>query len=164
MTGRVLQINTSPGGLPKRPVELARVTREGIVGDKCANRKYHGGPLQALLLVASESVDHLIAAGYPLFHGALGENITMQGIDRKWMRAGQRYRIGEVLIELTKLRQPCRALDVYGQQLKHDLADKDTKAGDHHSPKWALGGFYASILQPGIIRPGDPITLVEELA
>ena len=32
-TGRIVQINTSPGGVPKLPVETARVTRLGIEGD-----------------------------------------------------------------------------------------------------------------------------------
>jgi MOSC domain-containing protein YiiM len=36
--------------------------------------------------------------------------------------------------------------------------------GDHTSPRWGLSGFYASVLQPGAIRPGDPIQLLEALA
>jgi MOSC domain-containing protein YiiM len=27
-----------------------------------------------------------------------------------------------------------------------------------------LSGFYARVLQPGLIRPGDPILLLDELA
>ena len=33
MTGRIVQINVSPGGVPKRPVPRARATRSGIEGD-----------------------------------------------------------------------------------------------------------------------------------
>ena len=35
--------------------------------------------------------------------------------------------------------------------------------GDTSSPRWALGGFYASVVQPGIIRPGDPISLLDQV-
>lgn len=91
----------------------------GIEGDACAHPNIHGGPRQALLLVASEVVDKLAAEGYPVFYGALGENLTTAGFDHRTWRAGQRYRLGsEVIIELTKPRGPCRSLDVYGAQLK----------------------------------------------
>ncbi len=164
MTGSVLKINVSPGGLPKRSVAWARVARQGIDGDAFAHPAIHGGPEQALLLIASETVDELVQAGYPLYYGALGENITMQGIQPKWMRAGQRYRLGPVLIELTRLRVPCRALDVYGESLKFELYDPAVKAGDFRSPKWARSGFYASVLETGEIRVGDPIALIEQFA
>ncbi len=164
MSGAVLQINISPGGLPKRPVDRARVTPFGIEGDSCAHPAVHGGPRKAILLVASEMVAELIEAGYPLYYGALGENITMSGIDPKWMRAGQRYRIGQVLIELTTLRGPCDALNVFGKSLRFEITDAAAKAGDFHSPKWARGGFYAAVLETGEICTGDPITLIEQLA
>ena len=47
-------------------------------------------------------VEELTSEGYPLFFGALGENITTRGLDRRTLRAGQRYRLGtEVTVELT---------------------------------------------------------------
>ena len=42
----------------------------------------------------------------------------MRGIDRRQLRIGQRYRIGEVFVELTKIRAPCSALDVYGRRFR----------------------------------------------
>src|SRR5947199_274043 len=112
MTGSILQINISPGGIPKRPVPEATVTAEGILGDRWAHPDIHGGPNQAVLLITSEGIEELIAQGYPLFNGALGENLTVNRLDRHQMRVGQRYRVGEVLLELTKLRGPCTSLDV----------------------------------------------------
>jgi MOSC domain-containing protein YiiM len=64
MTGSILQINVSTGGLPKRPIAEAAVTVEGIRGDAWANPQVHGGPNQAILLVTSEGIDELIAQGY----------------------------------------------------------------------------------------------------
>ena len=162
-TGSILQINVSRGGIPKRPVTEAVVTPLGIQGDSCAHPQFHGGPKQALLFICSEAIDDLIAKGYPVFHGALGENLTTVGLDRRQMRAGQRYRIGEVFVEFTKVRAPCAALDVYGPGIKAEIYDKQVKAGDPSSPRWAASGFYAAVLKPGVIRQRDIITLVDQV-
>jgi MOSC domain-containing protein YiiM len=163
MTGSILQINVSPGGMPKRPVPEAIVTAEGIRGDSWAHRNIHGGANQAVLLIASEGIDELIAQGYALYPGALGENLTTQGLDRRQMRAGQRYRAGEVLLELTKIRTPCTTLDVYDPSLKLAVYDAQVNAGDPSSPRWGLSGFYARVLKAGVIRPNDIITLVGQI-
>jgi MOSC domain-containing protein YiiM len=162
MTGSIVQINISPGGIPKRPIAEAEVTPEGIRGDSWAHPQFHGGRNQALLLITNEGIEELIAQGYPLYAGALGENLTISGLDRRQMRTGQRYRVGEVLIELTKLRSPCATLDVYGSSIKQAVYDAQVKAGDATSPRWGLGGFYARVLQSGIVRPKDIIELVDQ--
>jgi MOSC domain-containing protein YiiM len=164
VTGSILQINISRGGVPKRSIPEGEVNSLGIIGDEHAHPEFHGGPRQALLLITAEGIDELIAQGFPLFYGALGENITTRGLDRRWMRSGQRYRIGEIMIELTKLRQPCDQLSVYGPGIQRAVYDAPVRAGDIASPRWALGGFYASVMQTGTIRTGDPIELLEELA
>ena len=163
MTGSIVQINISPGGVPKRPIAEAEVTLEGIRGDSWAHPDIHGGPNQAVLLITSEGIDELIAQGYPVFPGALGENLTTIGLDRRQMRIGQRYRVGEVMLELTKMRAPCTTLDVYGSSIKHAVYDAQVKAGDASSPRWGLGGFYARVLKSGFIRPKDIILLVDQV-
>jgi MOSC domain-containing protein YiiM len=123
-----------------------------MAGDACAHPAIHGGPGKALLLIAEESLEELKAMGYPLYAGALGENVTTRGLDPASLRPGQRLRIGgEVEIELTSPRRPCNSLDVYGSSLKRDLA----------GPR---AGFYAAVLRPGFIRPGDIITVEATLA
>jgi MOSC domain-containing protein YiiM len=163
MHGSIAQINISRGGIPKLPVPEAIVTEEGIQGDSWAHPRIHGGPQQALLLICAESIEELTAAGFPLYPGALGENLTTTGLDRRQMRAGQRYRIGDVLIAFTKVRGPCNTLDVYGQDIKAAIYDLQVKSGDPSSPRWALSGFYAAVLKPGLIRRHDIITLVDQV-
>jgi MOSC domain-containing protein YiiM len=163
MTGSILQINISPGGIPKRPIPEATVTAEGILGDRWAHPDIHGGPRQAVLLITSEGIEELIAQGHPLFPGALGENLTTTGLDRRQMRVGQRYRAGEVLLELTKLRAPCATLGVYGPGIQRAIYDSQVKAGDPSTPRWGLGGFYARVLKAGTIRPQDIIALVDQV-
>ena len=159
----IVQINISPGGLPKRPIAEAFVTAECIRGDSWANPQVHGGPNQAVLLITSEGIAELVAQGFPLYYGALGENLTTAGLDRRQMRIGQRYRAGEAMLELTKLRAPCSNLDVYGPSIKQAIYDMQVKAGDPASPRWGLGGFYAKAVRPGVIRPHDIITLVDQV-
>jgi MOSC domain-containing protein YiiM len=162
MTGTILQINVSPGGIPKRPIPEATVTRTGVTGDSWAHPHIHGGPNQAILLICSEAIEDLRAKGFAVYPGALGENLTIAGIDRRQMRIGQRYRAGETLIELTKLRAPCDTLTPLGRGIQAELYDAKVKAGDPTSPRWAMGGFYAAVRQPGIIRPHDIIALVDQ--
>jgi len=163
MTGSILQINISPGGIPKRPVPEAFVTAEGIRGDSWAHPNIHGGPNQALLLITSEGIDELIAQGYALYPGALGENLTTHGLDRRQLRIGQRYRTGEVLLELTKIRTPCATLDVYDSSIKLAIYDAQVKTGDPSSARWGLSGFYARVLKAGVVRPHDILILVGQI-
>jgi MOSC domain-containing protein YiiM len=160
MTGSVLQINISPGGVPKLPVPSANVRVEGIEGDGHKNTQLHGGPQRAILLITSEGLEELAALGFAVTPGALGENLTTKGIPRRDLRIGQRLRVGtEVVIEITKRRSPCSALNRYGPKIQSAIFDELVKAEDPASPKWGLSGFYASVVAPGVIRPGDPITV-----
>jgi MOSC domain-containing protein YiiM len=160
--GSILQINISSGGVPKRAVPEGVVTRLGIEGDLHAHPEVHGGPSKALLLITSEGTAELVAAGFPLFHGALGENISTVGLDRRGMRPGQRYRIGDIVVELVKLRTPCKTIQVYGASIGKAVYDDHVHEGDHTSPRWGLGGFYARVITPGTIRTGDAIELAGE--
>jgi len=164
LTGSILQINISFGGVPKRPVAEGMLTPFGIEGDAWAHPRIHGGPQKAVLLVAAETVDELAARGYPVFYGALGENLTTRGLDVRQLRPGQTLRVGGGLIELTKLRTPCATLDVYGPEIKQEIYDAQVKAGDPASPRWGMSGFYARVLRPALLRPGDPVEVVATLA
>jgi MOSC domain-containing protein YiiM len=150
MTGTVLQINVSRGGLPKRAIAEGELTRGGFAGDSWAHPNIHGGPKQAVLLIANELIERLRGKGYPVYPGALGENLTTSGMDPDLWRAGQLYRVGEAEIELTKLREPCNQLNVYGPPIKKEIPG-------------ALAGYYARVVRPGRVFPGNPIVLVAEV-
>lgn len=157
MSGSILQINISPGGIPKRALSEALLSPNGIEGDAWLNLKYHGGPNQALLLIGQETLNELMALGYPVFAGALGENLTTLGLDYSQMRPGQRWQLGsQCLVELTKLREPCRTLDVYNRQDLGRIQPLLKMEG--------RGGWYARVLEGGLLFPGNGIRLVDELA
>ncbi len=164
-TGILTQINRSGGGLPKRGiVGPVMLTETSIEGDMCRNRLVHGGPMKAVLMASAEVIDELAACGFPVFYGALGENLTVSGMDPHRWRVGQRYRVGQdAVIELTKLRTPCANLDVYGPAIKAEIFDEQCQAKDVTSPRWAHGGFYARIIRPGLIQAGDEVSLESEV-
>jgi len=164
MSGKIIQINISRGGVPKRPIPEAIVTPLGLEGDSWTHPEIHGGPRQAVLLIAAETIEQLTARGYPLYPGALGENLTTRGLDRTQLRLGQRLRVGPVLLELTKVRVPCATLDVYGPPIKQEIYDKKVKAGDPTSPRWGMSGFYAAVIEPGTVRVNDIIMVETTLA
>jgi MOSC domain-containing protein YiiM len=161
MRGCVAQINISPGGLPKTPIDRAAVHGLGIQGDDHRNKKYHGGPRRALLLMASEVIDTLQAEGWPLFYGALGENLTTRGLDHSAWRPGQRFQVGSIVLELTVPRAPCGNLNRYGTGIQCRIYDGRVKALDPESPSWGLSGFYASILKSGELAVEDIIELID---
>lgn len=165
-SGTLIQINRSPGGLPKRavagPVMLGRL---GVEGDMHRNTVLHGGPTKAVLMASAELIDQLAARGFPVLYGSLGENLTVSGLDPHLWRAGQRWRIGDdVTLELTTLRTPCSNLHVYGVPIKAELYDAQCKAGDVTAPHWAHGGIYARVIREGLLAAGMPVVLESDLA
>jgi len=122
--------------LPKRPIPHGVITPLGLEGDLCAHPTIHGGPRQAVLIIAAEAVDELIASGYPLFYGALGENLTPAG----WTRASsprpdlpRRRRTHRA----DQSRAPCDTLDIYAPPSSRKSTTSASKAGDPASPRWA---------------------------
>ena len=158
MTGTILQVNVSRGGIPKRAIPSGELTAAGVAGDAW-RYPFHGGTRKAILLVTIEGIDQLCLQGFPLFPGALGENLTTRGLDRRALRPGQRLLVGDAAIELTTIRTPCATLDVYGTGIQAATYDARVQKGDPESPFWGLSGFYASVVRPGSVRPGDAIVL-----
>jgi len=160
MIGSILQVSVSRGGVPKHAIPVGILTPAGIEGDGHAHPEIHGGPDRAVLLITAEGIEELADLGLPLTYGSLGENLTTRGIGCRDWRVGQRWRIGtDVVIQITKRRAPCKALNVYGPGIQAAIYDALTEAGDPASPKWGLSGVYASVLTPGLVRPGDAIVL-----
>lgn len=156
----MVQVSVSQGGIPKVGIPSAELTEIGIVGDSW-RYPFHGGRRQAILLVTIEGIEELISHGLALFPGALGENLTTRGLDRHMLRLGQRFQVGKAVITLTQIRTPCATLDVYGAGIQATMFDARVQACDSASQRWGLSGFYASVIQPGIVRPNDAIALLD---
>src|SRR5262245_15786695 len=101
-TGSIVQVNISPGGVPKLPILEARVDQNGLAGDDHEDKVHHGGPDRAVCLFAIERIEALAAEGHPIGPGSTGENVTTRGIDWDQVVPGARLRLGDQLvIEIT---------------------------------------------------------------
>lgn len=149
-TGVVHQISRSQGGVPKLPVSCARVTRDGLEGDRQANLKFHGGPERALCLFALERIEELRAEGHPIGPGTTGENITTEGLEWASLAPGAVLRIGaEVEIEIASYTAPCKNIAGSFRDGRFVRISQKVRPGDSR--------LYARVLRGGRICVGDPI-------
>src|SRR5687767_2690754 len=94
VSANLVQVNVSPGGMPKLPVLFARVTALGVDGDWQTNRKYHGGPDRAVCIYSEELYAWLNENGVVIGNGGVGENFTTRGLDLQELAPGDRLQIG----------------------------------------------------------------------
>jgi MOSC domain-containing protein YiiM len=145
----IFQINTSPGGLPKWAQQEAFIS-ELFVGEDGHNYKGHGGPNAAVCLFSLERVLALQAEGHPVFPGALGENLTITGLDWEQLQAGTQLQVGEVVLEIVSFATPCPKLKPY---LTDIMA-----VSQEQRPGW--GRPYCKVLQTGTVRIGDEVRVI----
>ncbi len=142
------------------------VAGQGIRGDAhCGVTVKHRsrvakGPSQPNLrqvhLIHSELHAQLVAAGFKVGPGVMGENITTTGIDLLALPVGTILRLGSnAVIWITGLRNPCKQLDDYQDGLMKAVLGRDAA---HNLIR--KSGVMAIILEGGIVRAGDQI-LVE---
>ena len=147
-TPTLAQLNISPGGMPKRPVASARVTRDGVDGDWQRNRKYHGGPDRAVCLYSEELYAWLRDQGVNVSAGDVGENFTTRGLDLQALAKGDRLQVGDdLVIEITDVRVPCNNLKKFDPDLPELIVGRS--------------GWVAKVVAEGEVRPGNTITVVK---
>ena len=150
--GRVASLNVSDGGVPKRAVESAEVTRDGVRGDRQRNLKYHGGRERALCLWSLERIEALRAEGHPVSPGSTGENVTVAGVEWAALAPGVRLRIGPVLAEVTDYTRPCRTI------ARSFLGGRSGRVSQKTHPGWSR--VYARVLEEGRVAVGDAVIVV----
>ena len=106
-TGVLRSINVSNGGVPKLPQPSAQVTFDGVVGDRQRDLRFHGGPDRAVCLYSLDRIRALQQEGHSIVPGAIGENLTLEGIDWTLLQVGTRLEIGDVVLEVTRPTSPC---------------------------------------------------------
>lgn len=149
------------------PVPLAGVNLDG---DDQADRRVHGGPDKAVYAYATEDYAWWATAwpdgpraggpdgpgpggrdgpgpGGPYEPGTFGENLTTTGLDLTAAAIGDRWHVGDAVLEVAGPRQPCFKL---GIRMGDDrFPDRFEEAG--------RPGAYLRIVQPGTVRAGDAV-------
>lgn len=150
ISGRIVQINISRGGVPKLPVMEARVGELGLAGDLHDDIASHGGPTRALCLYTIEEIERLQAEGHPIFPGAAGENVTLRGVALARLVPGTRLALGdEVVVEITGYTTPCKTI-------REAFNDGDFSRISHKTHP-GESRVYARVLREGVMRTGDAI-------
>jgi len=154
-TGLVVSVNTSPGGVPKRPIVGGRIHWRGLEGDAHSEPEpIHGTPEQAICLYAVEAIERVRADGDQAFPGAYGENLTILGLDWLALRHGDRVRIGSAgpLLMLTDFATPC---DTQARWFVDGRYGRISARKHPEDARW-----YASVLEEGYVEPGDEVRLI----
>jgi MOSC domain-containing protein YiiM len=135
------------------PVEVHRL---GVAGDQVSDTRHHGGPDQAVYVVAREELDWWAEQlGDELRDGEFGENLTTEGLPVDDAEVGERWRIGSVLLEVALVRTPCNDFKVWMGRGGHDNRAWVRRFAEHERP-----GAYLRVLQPGLLSAGDPVEVV----
>jgi len=138
----------------KVPVEgPVMLRRTNLDGDEQADLRVHGGPDKAVCVYP---VEH-----YPWWRevlnlpemepGAFGENFCVAGQSEVDVCVGDRYEVGEALVEVSQPRTPCWKLGRRWDVPK--LADMVITSG------WT--GWYLRVIREGAVSAGLPLVLTE---
>jgi len=95
VSGRIVRISVSCGGVPKTAVAAARVTPLGLEGDAHRDTENHGAPERAVCLYAMEAIRGVQAEGHTIVPGAIVENVTIEGVDWPAVVPGSHVLLGE---------------------------------------------------------------------
>ena len=156
MSGKIVQISVSAGGVPKTAVPDAKVGALGLEGDAHRNRELHGGPERAVCLYSMEMIRALRAEGHDLVPGAIGENVTLEGLDWAALVPGRHLLLGEsVLLAITRYTSPCANI------IRSFKEGYFGRVSQKRHPGWSR--VYARVLIEGTIRRGDPARLLDDI-
>lgn len=137
-------------GIIKVPVPSAEIERLGLVGDAVCDRKHHGGVDQAIYVYFADDyqfwADQL---GNRIEPGWFGDNLTISGVEGRNVAIGDRFTIGQVLLEVTYHRTPCMTFAAL-------MGDPMWVKKFHRAGR---PGAYCRVLTPGTVEPGVAVAV-----
>lgn len=122
-------------------------------GDRQADLRVHGGPDKAVCVYCG---DHYPAwrdeLGRPdMGFGGFGENFTVSGQAETDVCLGDRFRVGEAVVEVSQPRGPCQKLARRWD--RPDLPKRVVASG--------RSGWYLRVIQEGYVEAGQLLQLIE---
>lgn len=138
--------------IDKRPIDgPVSVDEQGITIDHCCDVKHHGGVDQAVYAYSDDEAQRWATElGRNLGYGWFGENLRISGIATTDATIGERWKVGETLLEVTVARTPCRTFADWAQE------DRWIKRFYDRSDV----GCYLRVISSGAIQAGDDVAVV----
>jgi MOSC domain-containing protein YiiM len=132
------------------PVELGI---GGFTGDAVAAPTVHGGPDKAANCFPTEHLQRLAdwMRVDSLPQGAVGENLSLEGLVETDARIGDVFRVGTATVQVSQPRGPCFKLAA-----KWGVKNLPAKLSTDRA-----SGFYFRTLEPGLVQAGNELELVE---
>lgn len=136
----------------KRPLE--KTTWLSKIGFEDDEQEYHGhgGPDQAICLYSTQNYTLWEDVISPIpDYAFFGENITVDGIDETELLFGNQYQLGETIIEVSEIREPC-----YKLQQKYNyngIMKRMMETGK--------SGCYFRVIQEGYVHPDSHLKLIK---
>jgi MOSC domain-containing protein YiiM len=143
-------------GIFKYPVnQPVFLGTEVVKNDAVIDRKHHGGVEKAVYGYSENHYEYWkeLHPNLDWDYGMLGENLTISNLEETEIFVGNTYKLGEVLLEVTKPREPCYKLGIrFGTQEIVKQFWNSTKCG-----------VYFKVLQTGNVNIGDELILVNKV-
>jgi ferredoxin-NADP reductase/MOSC domain-containing protein YiiM len=139
----------------KSPVTGRRMVRKlDIDGDAQGDLAGHGGEQRAVFVYQTDSYQYWesLLGRKDFIFGQFGENFTVEGLPDNEVCIGDRYRIGNVILEVTQPRVTC-----YRVGIRTNERRMPALLVEHHRP-----GFYFRVLQEGEVGAGDDIVKITD--
>ena len=135
-------------GIFKFPVDIPIfLDKEHVKEDSICDRKHHGGIDQAVYGYSEKHYEYWKKL-YPTLDwqfGMFGENLTIDDLDETKIHQGDSFKIGDVILEATKPREPCMKLGVRFNNMNIVKQFWNTR----------MSGVYFKVLQTGFVTSGD---------
>ncbi|MDK6388576.1 MOSC domain-containing protein [Staphylococcus lugdunensis] len=115
--------------------------------------KDHGGPHKAVCCFSQSNYDMYKEdlAQLPTY-AMFGENVTVKHLDERDVYFGNQYRLGEAILEVSEMREPCWKIQAKYQI--PDLVKRMTASGKT--------GFYFRVIQEGYVSQEDNLELLTQ--
>ena len=150
---------SKPNVLTIRLVAGLGVEGDAHYGDKVqhvfhARRNPDAPNLRQVHLIHEELFDELRTNGFQVRPGGIGENVTTRGVDLLALPTGTRLQVGNAVIEITGLRNPCRQIDAFAKGLTAAVLGRDAQG-----QLIRKAGVMAIVVKSGDVTVGDAIAM-----
>ncbi|MDY0116058.1 MAG: MOSC domain-containing protein [Sulfurimonadaceae bacterium] len=139
--------------IKKTPIASSYLTTTGFRDDSQGDLLHHGGENKALFFMCARTYEKINSSFDNKFDmtqtAFFGENIILSDVSEEDICIGDVLSIGQTIVQITQPRQPCWKLS----------ANTNEVTMTHFIFQSGLTGFYAKVLEEGLISQQDTVYL-----